>query len=319
MSEQRHPHEPVLAPNPDGVPLYLTALPRWLLWRIVLRRDRKTGELKPTKPPISFHDSKICTAHDPLKWTTFNNVVTAVSKSRAWDGYGIELGEIPGTDEWLIGIDLDECLDEDDVCLPWAMPFLVAMASYAERSPGGAGLKSFARIRSADMAAVRKLLDIPDGDREQARTRPFGAKGDGEHAPGVQLFLSLRYFTVTGHRWAPAPEDVALLSLGQVAQLAHLFGPRKQRTAPKAADRLRAQPASAREMGRRNRGVGRYLAFRAGHVGCCAADHRGLQQRRNPRRPAGIRTRQAARGRSGRPWRSLRGPDLAQHPRGAAQ
>jgi primase-polymerase (primpol)-like protein len=147
----------VLAPNPGGVPLYLTNLPRWLLWRIEQRISRKTGETEETKPPISYHTGKHCDVTDPRNWTDFINVQSALGKSHACDGFGIALGEIPEHKEILIGLDADNCLDEDDAIAPWAMEFLIAMASYADRSPGGAGLKCLARIPLADLHAARKL------------------------------------------------------------------------------------------------------------------------------------------------------------------
>ncbi len=213
----------VLAPNPDGVPLYLTRLPRWLLWRIERRVNRATGEITATKPPISFHTGKKCDAHDPRNWTDFTKVAAALTKSTAWDGFGIALGEVAELGEILIGLDLDACLDDDGALAHWAMPFLVAIGSYAEESPGGGGIKCIARIRRADLATVRKLLGIPEGDREQARTRIFGARSNGAHAPGVQLFLGKRYFTITGRHWTPSPEDVTLISPGQLAPLGVLF------------------------------------------------------------------------------------------------
>jgi hypothetical protein len=225
-----------LAANPNAVPIYLANLPRWLLWRTEQRINRTSGETEATKPPISYHSGKRCDVTDPRNWTDFASVVAALEKSRAWDGFGIALGEIPEHDEILIGLDLDACLNEDDALADWAMPFLTAMGSYTERSPGGAGLKCLARIRRSDLPAIRKLLDLGEGDRDQARTRTFGARGNGGHAPGAQLFLMGRYFTITGRHWPASPEDVYLLALGQIAQLAHLFGPKEQRaSAPPGA------------------------------------------------------------------------------------
>jgi hypothetical protein len=216
----------VLAPNPDGVPVYLTNLARWLLWRKEQRVNRKTGEISTTKPPISYHTSKHCNVTDPRSWASFDKVMAALGNSAAWDGVGFALGDLPEYEEILIGLDLDNCLDEDGALADWAMDFLVAMASYAEVSPSGTGIKCIARIRRVDFALTSKLLDVPEGDRDQARTRIFGQRTNGRHAPGAQLFLGGRYFTITGQHWVASPEDVTVLSIGQVAQLAHLFGAR---------------------------------------------------------------------------------------------
>jgi Protein of unknown function (DUF3987) len=220
-----------LALYAPGVPVYLTNLPRWVLWRTEPRVNRQTGETTETKAPISWHSGKHCDATDPRNWTGFDNVVTALSKSAAWDGPGFTLGEVDEHDEFIIGLDLDSCLNEDGALADWAMPFLVAMGSYAEHSPSGTGIKCVARIQRSDLDATRKLLDIPAGGKEQARTRIFGARENGRHAPGAQLFLMHRYFCITGRHWHASPEDVATLTLGQIAQLGTLFGPNEQRTA----------------------------------------------------------------------------------------
>jgi hypothetical protein len=221
-----------LAPNPNGVPVYLANLPRWLLWRIEQRISRKTGETEETKPPISYHTSKHCDVTDPRNWTDFTNVQSALGRSRAWDGFGFALGEIADLGENIIGLDLDNCLNEEGALLDWAMAFLVAMASYTEYSPGGVGLKCLARIRIADLPEARIALNIPEGEQNQARTKTFGERANGGHTPGAQLFLARRYFTVTGRHWHASPEDVTLLTLGQIAQLGHLFGPKEQRSTP---------------------------------------------------------------------------------------
>jgi hypothetical protein len=229
----------VLAPNPDGVPVYLANLPRWVLWREEKRINQKTGETETTKPPFGLKTGKKCDITKPSNWADFSHVVATVARDRAWDGsgdrawdgYGIVLGLVEEADEILIGLDGDTCLDDDDAMAPWAVPFFAAMASYADRSPGGAGVKCLARIRLADLPAARKLLEIPEGDSEQARTRAFGPRpSGGGHAPGAQLFIAKRYFTITGQHWVTSPEDVTLLTLDQLAQLGQAFGPKEKPT-----------------------------------------------------------------------------------------
>jgi hypothetical protein len=86
-----------------------------------------------------------------------------------------------------------------------------------------------ARIKLADLPAARRLLDIREADKEQARTRVFGERANGMvHAPGAQLFLMKRFFTITGRPWPTAPEDVRLLTLDDIARLAEVFGPKEQ-------------------------------------------------------------------------------------------
>jgi hypothetical protein len=204
-------------------------LPRWLLWREEERINRKTGEVRTTKVPISCRTGIPCNVSDPRSWSDYIACDGAHLRTPgAFDGIGFALGWIEDLDEYVIGLDLDACLDDAGDPAEWALPFLDAMRSYTEISPSDIGLKIIARIRAADLPAVRRLLDIADGDTEQARTRTFGERVNGiQHAPGAQLFLMNRYFTITGRHWPTAPNDVCLLTLNDIARLAEAFGPKK--------------------------------------------------------------------------------------------
>jgi hypothetical protein len=136
------------------------------------------------------------------------------------------LGVVEDLDEVCIGLDVDTCLDANGNLAEWALPFLTAMPSYSEISPSGTGIKIIARIRLADLPEARRLLGLAEGDRQQARTRIFGERTNGAHAPNAQLFLITRYFATTGQWWPTTPQDVVLLTLEQVAELAILFGPK---------------------------------------------------------------------------------------------
>ena len=213
----------------SAVPGYLTAQPRWLLWRTKSTIDRKTGELRTTKIPISYHTGKPADVTTPQSWADHAAVEAALARAPgAWDGPGFALGVIEPISEVVIGLDLDTCLDDEGALAAWALPFLQAMPSYSEVSPSGTGIKVIARIRLADLPAARRLLDIPEGEKEQARTRTFGPRVNGQHAPGAQLFLMRRFFTITGRHWPLAVEDVVLLDVEQIAELAALFGPKDQ-------------------------------------------------------------------------------------------
>jgi hypothetical protein len=215
----------------NAIPTYLTEHDRWLLWRTKTTTDRKTGEKRSTKVPISYHTSKPADVTKPQSWTDYTNVEAALNrKTGAWDGMGFVLGFIEQAAEVVIGLDLDTCLDDDGALAEWAPPFLHAMPSYSEISPSGTGIKVFARIRLTDSPATRRLLDIPEGDTDQARTKNFGERLNGQHAPSAALFLMKRYFTTTGRHWPHSPEDVTLLSLEQIAKLGALFGPKDRQS-----------------------------------------------------------------------------------------
>jgi hypothetical protein len=243
--EQDTPAHPVVAPDPDGVPPYLTNLSHWVLWREVSRISRKTGETTKTKVPIGYRAGKNCDITNPMHWAAFTDVTAAMDRNTgAFDGYGFVLGDT-GQDEWIIGADFDECLDDTEAIAPWAIDPLVIMHTYTDKSPGGHGLKPIARLRAADVPEARRLLGL--AENEYARSRSFGEKISGHHAPGVVLYLAKRFFTVTGRPWHGTPEDVALLDLGQIARLAHWFGPKKEATtkAGHRADDDETEPTEA--------------------------------------------------------------------------
>jgi KaiC/GvpD/RAD55 family RecA-like ATPase len=221
--------------NPDGVPLYLAQLDRWVLWREMTRINSKTKERRTTKVPIGYRAGKDCDITNPLHWASFADVTAAMDRTAGIaDGLGVVLGDT-GQGEWIIGADLDECLDDDEAISPWAIDTLTILRTYTDKSPGGRGLKPIARIRAADVAEVRKLLGL--AENEFTRAKILGEKTNGHHAPGVVLYLGKRFFTVTGRPWQVAPEDVTLLSLDQIARLAHWFG---RKATPSASPGQRA-------------------------------------------------------------------------------
>jgi predicted P-loop ATPase len=235
------------AASRSAIPDYLTAQARWVLWRWEQRINKKTGETERTKPPVSYRTGKKCDVSDPRNWADYIACESALLRSPdAWDGIGFALGKIEQLDEYVIGADLDQCLDDAGDPVEWALPFLDAMRTYAEISPSGTGIKPIGRIKAADLPAVRRLLDIPDGDKEQARTRTFGEKVNGAaHAPGAQLFLMKRYFTITGRHWPTSPEEIRLLTLDDIARLAEAFGP-KEKAQPQPEDETEPDEAGLR-------------------------------------------------------------------------
>ena len=227
MARVAQANAPPVLDDEDTIPLYLLTQPRWLLWRTETKIDRETGETRTTKVPISFHTGSPADVTKPTSWTDYAKVEAALARTPdAWDGPGFALGNIEPIGEVVIGLDLDACLDEEGTPATWALPFLQAMSSYAEVSPSGTGIKVVARIRLSDFPEARRLLEVPEGGKDQARTRIFGERVNGQHAPGAQLFLGARYFAITGKWWPTSPTDVALLMLVQIAELAALFGPK---------------------------------------------------------------------------------------------
>jgi hypothetical protein len=201
------------------VPDFLTAQPRWVLWREVMRGNRVTKE------PWRCDGSAPASSTTPQHWSTFAEVDAAFRRDpRSWHGTGIVLGPLYGQGEYLSGLDLDSCLDDGALAL-WARPFIGVLDTYWEVSPSGGGVKAFFRINQDDLPAFRHALGLRDD--EWGRKRTFGTTPNGEaHAPAAELYISGRYFTVTGNRLPEAPEHVARLGPDALRRLADLMGRR---------------------------------------------------------------------------------------------
>ena len=140
----------------------------WVDWQ------EKDGRKVPYKPGTNFRvEAKI---NDPSTW----DVVANTSP----DYYGIVLGF-----DLLCGIDIDGCRDPaTGVIDDWAMKWVRLFNSYTEVSPSGTGIKIF--VLSSGPSPLRNACSIPG---EQSKLSSSGKL----KAPGIELYDSKRYFTVT--------------------------------------------------------------------------------------------------------------------------
>lgn len=177
----------------DRIPQALRAEPRWVVWRSVTRGG------KPTKAPFrpSGDPAK---STDPATWCSFEEALAASEVGR-FDGIGFVLG-----DGWA-GVDLDKARAGNEGPFdPWAQRIIDRLATYAEVSPSGRGVKLF--LRGAKPGHRAKLTKVPDG-------------GPGA---AIEVYDAGRYFTVTGDRLADCPATVEQRS-DELAELyAEWFG-----------------------------------------------------------------------------------------------
>lgn len=153
----------------DVVPLELREVPRWVCWRYETKADGKE-----TKVPYKVASGRIrASSTDPETWTTFAAAV-AFCNAQSWiDGIGV----IVTDDDDLVGVDLDGCLNGDDLAT-WARSIVKKLNSYTEVSPSGHGLRVFVRGK------------LPPGRRQ----KDF----EGDHV-GIGLYETGRFLTVTGN------------------------------------------------------------------------------------------------------------------------
>jgi hypothetical protein len=97
----------------------------------------------------------------------------------------------PSAGMCIIGVDLDSCrAPQTGDIAPWAAQVIERLASYCEVSPSKTGVKIFAL--ASDLPAMQALLGGKAG-------RAFKRSG-AAHPPAIEVYVSHRYFTVTGWR-----------------------------------------------------------------------------------------------------------------------
>jgi hypothetical protein len=155
----------------------LLAKPRWVIWKT---------DSDGRKPPLSPHTGRLASASNPRDWGTYAQAAAAVKKYRA-DGISIMLGRLAGDDYYLCGIEIDRCLNDDEVHDPTVLQVLERFNTYTEVSPSGRGLHLLFIVSPGDVDALRQKYGID-------HHKPFSR---GEHEE-MSLHLSAKYYTVTG-------------------------------------------------------------------------------------------------------------------------
>jgi hypothetical protein len=194
--------------------------PRWLAWREEERGGRKT------KIPYTVHGRGFGSATDTATWGTHAEAAGRArglqNGSNANAGCGIVLGDLGG-DFFLVGADLDSSIDANNALAPWAVSIISALSSYSEISPSGRGLKAFFLIGADD---VRWFLDRLGVEADKWGTkRGIPGLSGADHGPGIELYCSGRYFTVTGRLWSTDQPHIEVLDRGRLEALAALIPP----------------------------------------------------------------------------------------------
>jgi hypothetical protein len=217
----RHDQQQASGGSPPYDPFTTLAdKPRWVDWR----EEERGG--KPTKTPYNARNGRQASTTDPNTWATRQQARARLPKllnGTEKGGIGIVLGADPGPFDiaYLCGIDLDSCIDERGIPASWAAAIVAALDTYTEVSPSGRGLKAFFYIRSG---AVRSFLDRLGVAAESWGTkRGIVGRPGGDHGPGIELYCSHRYFTVTGRLWSAGGRSINLLNGPELEALAKLL------------------------------------------------------------------------------------------------
>ncbi|WP_426958335.1 DUF927 domain-containing protein [Muricoccus radiodurans] len=193
----------------------LATLPRWVGWQTESRGPKG----KPTKLPYNPATGGKAMADKPSTWGTRAAAEACAAKlPRPFGdgGIGLELGDHGGLAAG--GIDLDTCRDPQTGDLAaWARSVMQRFGTYAEVSPSGTGVKLFFLYDPADATAIRKAMGTETG-RKWCRT-------GGDHPPGIELYISGRFFAVTDQRHPDAPAELRQLTLSDLLWLINEAGP----------------------------------------------------------------------------------------------
>ncbi len=122
----------------------------------------------PNKVPMCPHTGGAASSNNPDTWGTAAQAWSA-KKRYGWAGIGYVFTIGAG----VIGVDLDDCFDDNGRLSDEARQIVQMLNSYTERSPSGSGLHILA------------CGSIPHSVKK----------------PGFEMYNELRYFTVTGNQY----------------------------------------------------------------------------------------------------------------------
>jgi putative DNA primase/helicase len=154
----------------EMIPAELRALPQWVCWLF----QQKADEKKPRKVPIIAGSSDWAKVNDPDTWRDFETAWSAANASSGTLGIGFMFT----AEDPYFGIDLDHAITETGELLPEAQHIIDIMATYAEVSPSGSGVKLI--VKAAKPASARSRSDVLGPPLV------------------VELFDWGRFFTITG-------------------------------------------------------------------------------------------------------------------------
>jgi hypothetical protein len=161
----------------DSIPPELTKVKRWVVWKWMWKDDKGKWD----KPPVDPKTGAEIDQTDPKNWMTFQQARRAARKHG--DGIGPALG--PKDNRLgIVGIDLDGCIDADGNLNAEAREIVDRFDSYTERTPSGKGLR---------------ILIWGDKPGPRCRTK---------RRPGIEIYQSDRYFTVTGRHLEGTPTRI---------------------------------------------------------------------------------------------------------------
>lgn len=144
----------------EKIPSELREKRNWVVWR----KEERDG--KSTKVPYHVGQAFRASSTNPVHWDSFHAAMNSMANGGV-SGIGFVLSDA----DKLVGIDLDGCLSDAGLPLPWADRWIARLReTYCEISPSGKGVKAF--LKGTIPASIATKT--------------------------VEMYASKRFFTVTG-------------------------------------------------------------------------------------------------------------------------
>lgn len=183
-TEQTPPKPSVLDPELAAIPESLRELDQWVCWKQKLH-ENKDGSKRWTKVPDSPVTGGLASSTDSDTWGTFRDTIGYYNRDGDAVGVGVV---ISATEDDLIGIDIDDCRDPESGELDDSVEDILSdVDTYAEVSPSGTGIRIFVYGNS----------EYPDE-----------CEADLPGEAHIEMYVTGRYLTVTGHQLDSVPSEV---------------------------------------------------------------------------------------------------------------
>ena len=162
--------QPRIDSQPRNIPDELKGREQFVCWRYA--RSGTGTSHRWCKQPISPINGELAKTTAPETWSDFATALATFQRNEA----GLAgIGYVFTDDDPFVGIDLDHCREPESGDLSaWASKLVNEIDSYTEVSPSGTGVKI---ILASD---------------EQVPSRR-------KSSPGIEIYASQRFFTLTGH------------------------------------------------------------------------------------------------------------------------
>ncbi len=182
----------------ENIPADLRGRDQWVTWKL------ENG----VKVPYDAKTGRKASSTNPATWASYDEACAAWRRR-----HHTGIGYVFAPEDPYTGIDLDDCIDDAGELAGWARSIVDGMASYAEISPSGTGVKLWV------VGAVPRSLKTKS----------------------VEIYSHSRYFTVTGHRLPGAPPAIRYVN----GELTALYEQYRPAPAPVPAAPLPSMPTDA--------------------------------------------------------------------------